>query len=91
MFRDLVTPGLRGDAPQPPPHSSPCWAWHGASPPWCLLLAYGTGFERGQWAAFRSFGTNLVFVFPGRTSQQAGGNKAGTRSSPHHERCRPHP
>ena len=43
-----------------------------------LLLAYGAGFERGLWAAFRSFGTNLVFVFPGRTSQQAGGTKAGS-------------
>lgn len=43
-----------------------------------LLLAYGTGFERGLWAAFRTFGTNLVFVFPGRTSLQAGGTKAGT-------------
>lgn len=43
-----------------------------------LLLAYGTGFEQGVWAAFRSFGTNLVFVFPGRTSLQAGGNKAGS-------------
>ncbi len=43
-----------------------------------LLLAYGSGFERGLWSAFRSFGTNLVFVFPGRTSLQAGGNKAGS-------------
>ena len=43
-----------------------------------LLLAYGSGFERGLWAAFRSFGTNLVFVFPGRTSMQAGGTKAGS-------------
>jgi len=42
-----------------------------------LLLAYGSGFERGLWAAFRSFGTDLVFVFPGRTSVQAGGTKAG--------------
>jgi putative ABC transport system permease protein len=42
-----------------------------------LLLAYGAGFESGVWAAFRSFGTNLVFVFPGRTSLQAGGTKAG--------------
>jgi putative ABC transport system permease protein len=42
-----------------------------------LLLAYGTGFERGLWAAFRSWGTNLVFIFPGRTSMQAGGTKAG--------------
>ena len=44
-----------------------------------LLLAYGTGFERGLWSAFRSFGTNLVFVFPGRTSLQAGGTKAGSQ------------
>ena len=43
-----------------------------------LLLAYGAGFENGLWAAFRSFGTNLVFVFPGRTSLQAGGTKAGS-------------
>ena len=43
-----------------------------------LLLAYGTGFENGLWSAFRSFGTNLVFVFPGRTSLQAGGTKAGS-------------
>src|SRR5262249_18589368 len=41
-----------------------------------LLLAYGAGFERGLWVAFRTFGTNLVFVFPGRTSLQAGGTKA---------------
>ena len=44
-----------------------------------LLLAYGSGFERGLWVAFRSFGTNLVFVFPGRTELQAGGTKAGTQ------------
>ncbi len=44
-----------------------------------LLLAYGSGFERGLWAAFRSFGTNLVFIFPGRTSVQAGGTKAGSQ------------
>ena len=42
-----------------------------------LLLAYGAGFERGLWVAFRSFGTNLIFIFPGRTSLQAGGTKAG--------------
>ena len=43
-----------------------------------LLLAFGEGFERGLWIAFRSFGTNLVFAFPGRTSLQAGGTKAGS-------------
>jgi len=44
-----------------------------------LLLAYGSGFERGLWVAFRSFGTNLVFIFPGRTELQAGGTKDGTQ------------
>ena len=43
-----------------------------------LLLAYGSGFERGLWVAFRSWGTNLVFIFPGRTEMQAGGTKAGS-------------
>ena len=43
-----------------------------------LLLAYGAGFERGLWVAFRSWGTNLIFIFPGRTSLQAGGTKAGS-------------
>ncbi len=43
-----------------------------------LLLAYGTGFERGLMAAFTTFGGNLIAIFPGRTSLQAGGTKAGT-------------
>jgi putative ABC transport system permease protein len=43
-----------------------------------LLLAYGTGFQRGLMVAFRTFGGNLVAVFNGRTSLQAGGSKAGT-------------
>src|SRR5438445_10273267 len=42
------------------------------------LLAYGAGFERGLWAAFRSWGTSLVVIFPGRTEMQAGGTNAGT-------------
>src|ERR1017187_9807884 len=45
-----------------------------------LLLAYGSGFERGLWVAFRSWGTNLVFIFPGRTSLQAGGTKAASEA-----------
>jgi len=43
-----------------------------------LLLAYGNGFQDALWVAFRSWGTNLVFIFPGRTSLQAGGTKAGS-------------
>jgi putative ABC transport system permease protein len=44
-----------------------------------LLLAYGTGFENALMVAFKTFGGNLVAIFPGRTSQQAGGSKAGTQ------------
>ena len=43
-----------------------------------LLLAYGSGFGRAIQNIFESFGATSVGVFPGRTSQQAGGNKAGT-------------
>src|SRR5215471_5764238 len=44
-----------------------------------LLLAYGSGFQRGLMVAFRTFGGNLIAIFPGRTSLQAGGSKAGTQ------------
>jgi len=44
-----------------------------------LLLAYGSGFERAIEAIFSNFGTKLIGVFPGRTSLQAGGAKAGQR------------
>jgi putative ABC transport system permease protein len=42
-----------------------------------LLLAYGNGFGHAIETIFQSFGATAVGVFPGRTSQQAGGNKAG--------------
>src|SRR5205823_8854328 len=42
-----------------------------------LLLAYGSGFERGLMIAFETFTGNLIGVFPGRTSMEAGGTKAG--------------
>ena len=42
-----------------------------------LLLAYGDGFGRAITNIFESFGAEAVGVFPGRTSQQAGGSKAG--------------
>jgi putative ABC transport system permease protein len=44
-----------------------------------LLLAYGEGFGRAIQNIFESFGATAVGVFPGRTSQQAGGNKAGVQ------------
>src|SRR6059058_1775515 len=44
-----------------------------------LLLAYGSGFGRAINTIFASFGAKVIGVFPGRTSQQAGGSKAGTQ------------
>src|ERR1700674_3761962 len=44
-----------------------------------LLLAYGQGFGRAIQNIFESFGATAVGIFPGRTSQQAGGNKAGVQ------------
>jgi len=44
-----------------------------------LLLAYGTGFGRAVEAIFAEWGTHTIGVFPGRTSQQAGGDKAGVK------------
>jgi putative ABC transport system permease protein len=43
-----------------------------------LLLAYGEGFGRAIQNIWESFGATAVGIYPGRTSQQAGGNKAGT-------------
>ncbi|HUV69400.1 MAG TPA: ABC transporter permease [Terracidiphilus sp.] len=44
-----------------------------------LLLAYGAGFSRAIENIFAQWGTNTVGFFPGRTSQQAGGDKAGVK------------
>jgi putative ABC transport system permease protein len=42
-----------------------------------LLLAYGEGFGHAIQAIWDSYGSTAVGIYPGRTSQQAGGNKAG--------------
>src|SRR5258707_9974149 len=42
-----------------------------------MLLAYGDGFGQACEAIFANFGTKLMIVIPGRTSMQAGGQKAG--------------
>jgi putative ABC transport system permease protein len=44
-----------------------------------LLLAYGAGFSRAVENIFAQWGTNLIGCFPGRTSEQAGGDKAGVK------------
>ena len=43
-----------------------------------ILLAFGSGFESAIDLIFSSFGTQMIMVFPGRTSLQAGGSKAGS-------------
>jgi len=44
-----------------------------------LLLSYGQGFGRAIENIFHSFGATAVGIFPGRTSEQVGGTKAGTQ------------
>jgi len=44
-----------------------------------ILLAYGAGFGRAITAIFSNFGMQMMGVFPGRTSLQAGGQKAGVQ------------
>jgi putative ABC transport system permease protein len=44
-----------------------------------LLLAYGAGFGRAFETIFAQFGTNMMGAFPGTTSEQAGGEKAGVK------------
>jgi putative ABC transport system permease protein len=43
-----------------------------------ILLAYGAGFGRAIHNIFSNFGLQMMGIFPGRSSLQAGGMKAGT-------------
>lgn len=44
-----------------------------------LLLAYGAGFGRAFETIFAQWGTHMIGIFPGTTSEQAGGTKAGVK------------
>jgi putative ABC transport system permease protein len=44
-----------------------------------LLVAYGAGFSNAIEHIFAKFGTNTIIFWGGRTSEQAGGDKAGVR------------
>ena len=44
-----------------------------------MLLAYGDGFGRACANIFANFGTKLFIVIPGRSTMQAGGQKAGAK------------
>src|SRR5664279_2427817 len=45
-----------------------------------MLLAYGDGFGRACANIFANFGTKLIIMVPGRSSMQAGGQKAGAQT-----------
>jgi putative ABC transport system permease protein len=44
-----------------------------------ILYSYGDGFHIALQTAFRSIGQDLILMFGGRTSTQAGGERAGRR------------
>ncbi len=44
-----------------------------------LLMAYGSGFSNAIEAIFAQWGTNTIGIFPGKSSEQAGGDKAGVK------------
>lgn len=44
-----------------------------------LLMAYGSGFRTLMVGIFQNFSRSAVIVFPGQTSTQAGGERAGRR------------
>src|SRR5262245_6361189 len=45
-----------------------------------ILLAYGAGFGRAIHNIFANFGIQMMGIFPGRSSMQAGGMKSGTQT-----------
>ncbi|MGD0537375.1 MAG: ABC transporter permease [Verrucomicrobiota bacterium] len=44
-----------------------------------LLLSYGQGFKVALVEAFDQIGKDLIVIFPGQTSEQAGGERSGRR------------
>ena len=44
-----------------------------------ILYSYGDGFQVALQSAFRAVGQDLVLMFGGQTSRQAGGERAGRR------------
>jgi putative ABC transport system permease protein len=44
-----------------------------------LLMAYGAGFSHAIETIFAQWGTNTIGIFPGKSSEQAGGDKAGVK------------
>ena len=44
-----------------------------------LLISYGSGFRNALVNAFNAFGSSAVICWPGQTSEQAGGQRAGQK------------
>src|SRR5258706_16188450 len=44
-----------------------------------VLISYGDGFHATILRAFDAFGRDVVVLWPGQTSEQAGGERAGKR------------
>ena len=44
-----------------------------------ILLAYGQGLGGGVLGAFLNMGNNVIVFWPGQTSMQAGGQRAGKK------------
>ena len=44
-----------------------------------MLQAYGDGFRRSLVRAFEAFGPDVIMIWPGQNSEQAGGERAGRR------------
>src|SRR3954451_14454655 len=44
-----------------------------------ILYSYGEGFDLTLHTAFQAVGQDLIVMFPGQTSTQAGGERAGRR------------
>src|SRR4051812_20849928 len=44
-----------------------------------ILYSYGEGFDVTLHTAFQAVGQDLIVMFPGQTSTQAGGERAGRR------------
>ena len=53
-----------------------------------LLIAYGDGFRFALVRGFDAFGKSAVVVWPGQTSEQAGGERAGRPVKTRAGRCR---
>ena len=83
--RQVAKPCSLKSSNKPGPHSaaipfavfSPCPEFPGALSQLRFLLSYGSGFRSVLMYTFEVFGKGAVIAWPGTTSEQAGGERAG--------------